>query len=366
MRDRRGRAVSQRRRSVKSTEQMMPDLRDIAARARALARDIDRLCSRRLRSTSESFSAWSDRWFNARRSRGVERERRMFSQFIAPILGEHQVRDLGRVHIEEWVEAMDDSVRDGSIAWRTAVRRWTLLRAMLRDLSRAKRGDLRVLDHDIVSSVRGPDRGHDRAGTWLMPSEFLRLAQSRRVPLDRRRLYVLAVYLAARAGELDALTWSDVDLKSGQVHITKSIDLETGEVGPTKTGQTRRFLIEPNLRPLLEAIRGKPSSPVAPPWHRQGQAEMLRSDLRRAGISRAELFRADAHHRPLTFHDLRASGITWWAMRGDAMASIMDRAGHIQLATTQRYIRRGTALAGATGETPFPELPRSLLGRSTK
>lgn len=290
----------------------------------------------------------------------------MFAQVIAPVIGAIEVESLARSHIETWVDATDELVRDGSIAWRTAVRRWTLLRAMLRDMSRSKRADLRVIDRDIVSGVRGPDRGHDRAATWLMPSEFVRLVGSRSVPLDRRRLYALATYLAVRAGELDALTWSDIDLKTGQISISKSVDIETGEVGPTKTGQTRMFLVEANLRPLLAAMRGAPTVPVAPPWLRQGQAEQLRSDLRRAGVRRLELFRADAHHRPLTFHDLRASGITWWAMRGDPMASIMDRAGHIQLATTQRYIRRGTALAGATGETPFPELPASLLGTSKK
>lgn len=41
----------------------------------------------------------------------------------------------------------------------------------------------------------------------------------------------------------------------------------------------------------------------------------------------------------ITFHDLRATGITWMAVRGDDPLKIKQRAGHASLSTTEGYIR---------------------------
>jgi integrase len=68
------------------------------------------------------------------------------------------------------------------------------------------------------------------------------------------RVLGLATYLYARAGEVNALTWGDVDLERGVVHIHKSVDRKTGDVKTTKTKMTRRVPIEPSLAPLLRAM----------------------------------------------------------------------------------------------------------------
>jgi integrase len=72
-----------------------------------------------------------------------------------------------------------------------------------------------------------------------------------------RTLYAVAVYTYARSNELAALTWDDVDLEHGVIHITKSIDRETREVKGTKTGTTRRLPIEPALAPVLLRLRAE-------------------------------------------------------------------------------------------------------------
>ena len=46
-------------------------------------------------------------------------------------------------------------------------------------------------------------------------------------------------------------------------------------------------------------------------------SDQLRRYLGWAGVTRAELFADDETRAPLTFHDLRATGITWRAVRGD-------------------------------------------------
>jgi hypothetical protein len=93
-------------------------------------------------------------------------------------------------------------------------------------------------------------------------------------------------------------------------------------------------------------------------WH--NLAELFREHLQRAGITRPDLFIADDQHLQIRFHDGRASAITWAALRGDHVTTIMERVGHRNFQTTQKYLRRADALRGRIGE-PFPALPSCLL-----
>ncbi|HET7541635.1 MAG TPA: site-specific integrase [Polyangiaceae bacterium] len=73
--------------------------------------------------------------------------------------------------------------------------------------------------------------------------------------------------------------------------------------------------------------------------------------------SSAALFRNDATSKRLRFHDLRGTGLTWMAIRGDDPLKIQQRAGHTTFDMTQKYIR--TAEAEAIGDV-FPPLPACL------
>jgi integrase len=90
------------------------------------------------------------------------------------------------------------------------------------------------------------------------------------------------------------------------------------------------------------------------------RCRVMKTYLRRAGVERSELFKTDATRKAITFHDLRATGITWCAVRGDELLRIMQRAGHAHPATTQIYLREVENLSRGFGE-PFPTLPIALL-----
>jgi len=66
------------------------------------------------------------------------------------------------------------------------------------------------------------------------------------------------------------------------------------------------------------------------------------------------------HDKRLGFHDLRATGITWRAVRGDAMQAIKEHAGHEDVGTTDGYCRTATNLRAGFGNV-FPALPAALL-----
>lgn len=88
-------------------------------------------------------------------------------------------------------------------------------------------------------------------------------------------------------------------------------------------------------------------------------ATKLRVYLRRAGVEREELFTTDATRKAITFHDLRATGITWCAVRGDDALKIKQRAGHSGFGTTEGYIREAENMREGFGVV-FPLLPASL------
>jgi hypothetical protein len=66
--------------------------------------------------------------------------------------------------------------------------------------------------------------------------------------------------------------------------------------------------------------------------------------------------------RMMRFHDLRATGITYLALRGDSDHQVRDRAGHTDFKTTLEYIRRGQHAFGVRMGDPFAPLPVALLG----
>jgi hypothetical protein len=89
-------------------------------------------------------------------------------------------------------------------------------------------------------------------------------------------------------------------------------------------------------------------------------ARRLRKYLGWAGIKRSELTEETATRKQLTFYDLRATGITWRAVRGDDPLKIMSGAGHKDFKTTQGYIREAEVLRDGFGSV-FPPLPGRVL-----
>jgi hypothetical protein len=74
------------------------------------------------------------------------------------------------------------------------------------------------------------------------------------------------------------------------------------------------------------------------------------------------LHKGSPTRKPMTWHDLRATGITWLAVRGDDPLKIKQRAGHTTCQTTEGYIREAEAVREAFGDV-FPTLPASVLSR---
>jgi integrase len=322
-------------------------------------------------SAIETVNEWFVRWAKARDAKGlasVANDRTRFNKWVASHLGTKPMTGVTRRDIEEVVQALDRAVRAGELSWKTAINVWGVVTKMFADACRSKVLDLRCRDDNPARDVEGPDRGVERSGPYVFPSEFLALMRCKRVPPRWRRLLMLSVYLYVRRGELEALDWNSVSFDHGYVLVHQSIDTNTGEVKSTKTKDVRKVPIEAALRPLLQQMHdeaGGEGRVVTSMPPAEEMAKRLRKylgwALEEAKMQvRAELFADDATRRQLSWHDLRHSGITWRAVRGDEHLKIQRAAGHDDLRTTQRYINEAQTFEGASFGEPFPPVPLAL------
>jgi integrase len=339
----------------------------------------------------ESATDWFGRFHKAKEGRGLSSVgdmRGRAKKWILPALDNKTMTDVTREDLESIVRRLDEAVAAfqahgpgaGRLSPSTAANVWGDLQHALEEACSAKDPALRVLPANPAQHVRGPETGAEREGQILYSDELLALLAGKSVrpdgvdvPMYRRRCYAMAVYTKARSSELEALTKSDVDFAHGTITISKQVDraAKATETAPartatkqTKTKRARTIDIEPNLRPLVEALVECPAGQggrlvhMPPP---EDRAELLRKDLRTVGVTREALFvEHDPIRRSIVFHDLRDTGLTHMAVRGDSPIVIQWAGGHTDFKTTQGYIDRGRVEARRIG-APLPPLPPDLV-----
>lgn len=337
----------------------------------------------------ETVDAYFDRLCADRRRRGVltvyDDECR-YKAHVKPVIGTLPIAHITRDEVERLRDELDTKATAGSYVtsggrklsfkWKSAANVWTVVTTIFSAAQSSKQKSLRVRSDNPTADVQPTDRGKRKSKQFLYPSEVMVLLSCDRVPTHWRRAYALSTYLYLRAGELEVLTWGDVDIEHRLVSINKAMQAD-GTIGPPKNGEPRRVPIEDALVPLLSAMRreafdharasSRRSNPdeivgetlVVPMPQRNNRAAILRADLRRCSVTRWDLFARDATRTPITFHDLRATGITWRAVRGDPPFDVRTDAGHKSVATTEIYVRMASALKRGFGEV-FPLTPAAL------
>lgn len=158
-------------------------------------------------------------------------------------------------------------------------------------------------------------------------------------------IWSLAVMTGLRNGELYALQWDQVDLKSRVITVSRNWDHKGGFRDYTKSKKDRKVEFPEKLIPLLEKLKtDDPTSPFVLPrasgWIEGRQAEILRAFLAGAGLPR------------IRFHDLRASWATFLLGQGVPPAKVMAMGGWADLKTVMHYLRlAGIDIKG--GADPF-------------
>lgn len=226
--------------------------------------------------------------------------------------------------------------------------------------------------------VAPPDKRPDREQAALYPSEVIALLSCEDVPVYRRELYAVALYAGLRQSECRGLVAGDIDFDHGVINVRRQQKKRNAKGAKTKTSAgVRQVPIHPQLEPLLRALvtraeveharrllndeNAAPGPLVhVPPV--EDCAEKLRDvDLPKAGCTRVELYRDDDEHQHFTFHGLRHTCITHWAVAGMPLPQLLAAAGHTDVDTTRGYIDLGSILRGQRFGEPHPPLPSDLL-----
>jgi integrase len=190
----------------------------------------------------------------------------------------------------------------------------------------------KITTNPFVLVERQPQRPPDDFNV-LEPAETLLLATHAADDQDAA-LFVVAAFTGLRLGELRALRWSDLNFGDRLVHVRRSYT--RGQLKPYPKGRRRRSV------PMIDQ--------VIPPLDRLSRRERFtdpddlvfvnttggvidESALRRrlwAALDRAGLKR-------IRLHDLRHSYCTM-AVRAYRLDEVKAYAGHVDIATTQRYV----------------------------
>ena len=75
------------------------------------------------------------------------------------------------------------------------------------------------------------------------------------LPDEQRAVWATPLYAGLRRGDLQALRWSDIDLKAGVIRVERSWDWKEGIVGPKSSKGRRKVPIARVLREHLAAHR---------------------------------------------------------------------------------------------------------------
>jgi integrase len=166
-----------------------------------------------------------------------------------------------------------------------------------------------------------------------------------------RTIVQVAVWSGPRQSEILGLIWSDVDLRAGQVNLSKQLSRARkdapAERVPLKTGDRRTVEIDPGLCEILRTHKerqfalgfAKPTDyvfctlPDGKPIHSRNLCKAFAKAADRAGLN------PDGKRR-LRFHDLRATYVSILIDAGCSLPFIGKQVGHSNPSITlQAYAR---------------------------
>lgn len=336
--------------------------------------------------TSLTVSDWFSAYYKAaaagtvgRKNRGrpqaaADDRKARFDKWIAPEIGTIPMACVTSADLRRVVQRLDEAIhvrlawyrereeadephegRKPGISPKTAANVFGEITSGFKEACNSKLDELRVLDVNPAIGVQGPITGEEREQAALFPDEVRTLLACDTVALERRRCYAVAIYAGLRRSELERLEAADVDLEHDVITVR----------GKKSRAAKRQVPIEPAIRPLLEHIvktrKTGPLLDVPRADGKGGSSDLIKRDLERAGLTRADLFRDDAEHMPFTFHGLRHTAITHWAVAGRDARWLQLVAGHTDAAMTMRYLDKAAVVRGSFG-APHPPLPPGLSG----
>ncbi|ETA03989.1 site-specific recombinase XerD [Frankia sp. CcI6] len=254
---------------------------------------------------------------------------------IVPVLGKIRLDKLTPADVRRLHAARRDSMKPASLAKVHAV-----LRAALTD---AERMDL--VSRNVAKSVQAPKLG-DAEPRELMVEQarrFLDVAAGDRL----EALFVVALTMGLRRGELLGLRWDDVDLDAGTLRVVRSAQRVSGTLRlvETKTRGSRRPVPIPAT--TVEALRRhqkyqeQERADAGTAWKENGLvfASTVGTLMEPRNVTRrVQQLRGRASLPTLRLHDFRHACASFLLAAGVEPRTVMEILGHATMRMTmERY-----------------------------
>jgi len=251
---------------------------------------------------------------------------------IVPTLGRKRLKLLSVTDVRRLVQQLTDAG--------FGARMVQFVHAVLRNaLENAVREELVVRNVARLVQVKTPTYEVGRGLTTGQARTLLAAAHGERL----RCLFVLAVYLGLRRGELLGLRWVDVDLEQQRLQVTQSLQRVDGKLRflPPKTRHSMRTV--PLPAPCVDALRehrvrqGCEKLAAGSKWH---DAQLVFTttvgtpiepdNLRRSW----ERIRGATGEPPVRFHDLRHTCVSLLLDAGVPPHVVREIVGHSSIDVT--------------------------------
>ncbi|MDO5882579.1 site-specific integrase [Ligilactobacillus animalis] len=181
------------------------------------------------------------------------------------------------------------------------------------------------------------DKSRDITVEYLSVSEIQLLSKTLKQKLNprypSRYMILFAIYTGARLGEIQALTWSDIDFDHNTVSINKSWNYhDGGGFKETKTESSNRVIrLNGGLLSLLAQL--KPNDPKMVFTSSFGSiptSNAVNKTLRSV-MQECSIVKNNFH-----FHSLRHSHVAYLLYQGIDLYAISKRLGHSDMTTTAK------------------------------
>lgn len=232
------------------------------------------------------------------------------------------------------VQTMLIDLGDAGLAPRTIQLCRTVLRAALQ--KGVEWGDI---PRNVADVTQGPRVERSPITPWDADEcgRFLAGIQGDRL----EALYVCALSLGMRQGELLGLRWTDVDLNTGELRVLQARQRRTGEFTEPKSRQSRRVLPLPAVTiASLREHRDRQfdeKKTMEELWNESGLVFTTTRGTPLDGVNVGRYFQRHVARigvRRIRFHDLRHSAATLLISQGVTLREIMEFLGHSQISLT--------------------------------